>query len=66
VPGIQKTAELVQEISAASHEQNSGMEQINTALGQLDGGNHRGLSMMVPNYHFRYRFGFMSIYRHNS
>lgn len=36
VPGIQKTAELVQEISAASNEQNSGIEQINQALNQLD------------------------------
>lgn len=36
VPDIKKTAELVQEISAASGEQNSGVEQINTALIQLD------------------------------
>jgi methyl-accepting chemotaxis protein len=36
VPEIQKTAELVQEISAASNEQNSGVEQINKALSQLD------------------------------
>ncbi len=36
VPNIQKTAELVQEISAASGEQNSGVEQINKALMQLD------------------------------
>ncbi len=36
VPDIQRTAELVQEISAASAEQNSGAEQINTALQQLD------------------------------
>jgi len=36
VPDIQKTAELVQEISAASNEQNSGAEQINAALQQLD------------------------------
>jgi methyl-accepting chemotaxis protein len=36
VPVIQKTAELVQEISAASKEQNSGAEQINQALLQLD------------------------------
>jgi methyl-accepting chemotaxis protein len=35
VPNIQKTAELVQEISAASAEQNQGAEQINTALQQL-------------------------------
>ena len=36
VPDIQKTAELVQEISAASNEQNIGAEQINKALQQLD------------------------------
>lgn len=36
VPNIQKTAELVQEISAASNEQNSGAEQINKAIQQLD------------------------------
>lgn len=36
VPEIQKTAELVQEISASSNEQNSGVEQINTAIMQLD------------------------------
>jgi methyl-accepting chemotaxis protein len=36
VPDIQKTAELVKEISAASNEQNTGAEQINTALQQLE------------------------------
>ncbi len=36
VPDIKKTAELVQEISAASNEQNSGAEQINSAIIQLD------------------------------
>jgi len=36
VPDIQKTAELVQEISAASSEQNNGSEQINKAVQQLD------------------------------
>jgi len=36
VPDIQKTAELVQEISAASGEMNSGAEQINKAIQQLD------------------------------
>jgi len=36
VPDIQKTAELVQEISAASSEQNSGAGQVNKALQQLD------------------------------
>ncbi|MFP4363614.1 MAG: methyl-accepting chemotaxis protein [Spirochaetia bacterium] len=36
VPDIQKTADLIQEISAASNEQNSGVEQINKAIMQLD------------------------------
>lgn len=36
VPDIQKTAELVQEISLASREQDVGSEEINTALQQLD------------------------------
>ncbi|MDM8555312.1 CHASE3 domain-containing protein [Desulfococcaceae bacterium HSG7] len=36
VPEIQKTAQLVQEISAASDEQNTGAEQINRAILQLD------------------------------
>jgi methyl-accepting chemotaxis protein len=36
VPDIQRTAELVQEISAASNEQNSGADQINKAIMQLD------------------------------
>ncbi|KPA16666.1 methyl-accepting chemotaxis protein [Candidatus Magnetomorum sp. HK-1] len=36
VPDIQRTAELVQEISAASNEQNTGAEQINRAIQQLD------------------------------
>lgn len=36
IPEIQRTAELVQEISAASAEQNSGAEQINAALMQLE------------------------------
>jgi len=36
VPDIQKTAELVQEISAASTEQNTGAAQVNKALQQLD------------------------------
>ncbi|MBS1871696.1 MAG: hypothetical protein JSU00_00680 [Acidobacteria bacterium] len=35
VPDIQKTADLVQEISAASNEQNIGAQQINQALQQL-------------------------------
>lgn len=36
VPAIQKTADLVQEISAASREQDAGAEQINKAVQQLD------------------------------
>jgi len=36
VPDIQKTAGLVQEISAASNEQNAGAGQINGAIQQLD------------------------------
>ncbi|GAB1410116.1 hypothetical protein MASR1M90_12700 [Desulfovibrionales bacterium] len=36
VPEIQRTADLIQEISAASNEQNAGAEQINKALSQLD------------------------------
>jgi methyl-accepting chemotaxis protein len=36
VPDIQKTAQLVQEITAASNEQNSGAEQINSAIQQLN------------------------------
>ncbi len=36
VPEIQKTAQLVQEISSASMEQNSGVEQINNAVQQLN------------------------------
>jgi len=36
VPDIQKTADLVQEISAASKEQNAGVGQVNKAVQQLD------------------------------
>lgn len=36
IPDISKTAELVQEISSASKEQNAGAEQIGSAMGQLD------------------------------
>jgi len=36
VPDIQKTARLVQEISASSREQSAGSEQVNTALQQLN------------------------------
>jgi methyl-accepting chemotaxis protein len=36
VPDIHRTAQLVQEISAASSEQNAGADQINKAIQQLD------------------------------
>ena len=36
VPAIQKTADLVQEINAASNEQKAGSDQINKAIQQLD------------------------------
>ena len=36
VPDIRKTAELVQDINAASAEQSTGADQINTALNNLD------------------------------
>jgi methyl-accepting chemotaxis protein len=36
VPDIQKTSELVQEISASSKEQDTGAEQISKAIQQLD------------------------------
>ncbi len=36
IPDIQHTAELIQEISASSNEQNAGAEQINQAIMQLD------------------------------
>jgi len=36
VPAIKKTAELVQEVAAASREQSSGVNQINKAMGQVD------------------------------
>lgn len=35
IPDIQKTADLIQEISSASEEQKAGMEQINAAMNQL-------------------------------
>lgn len=37
VPDIQRTAELVEEITTASNEQNAGAAQINQAIQQLDG-----------------------------
>jgi len=36
VPDIQKTAELVSEINAASSEQNKGIQQVNTAVQQFN------------------------------
>lgn len=36
VPDIRRTAELIQEINAASMEQNAGAAQINRAIQQLD------------------------------
>lgn len=36
IPEIKRTAELVQEISAASNEQSSGAQQVNQAIMQLD------------------------------
>ena len=36
VPAIKRTAELVQEVAAASREQASGVTQINQAMGQVD------------------------------
>ncbi|MDM8516865.1 methyl-accepting chemotaxis protein [Desulfobacterales bacterium HSG16] len=45
VPDIQKTAELVQEIDAASKEQNTGADQINTATQQLDSVIQQNLSI---------------------
>jgi len=36
IPDIEKTAKLIQEIAAASMEQNSGVEQINNAIQQLN------------------------------
>ncbi|WP_305778374.1 methyl-accepting chemotaxis protein [Noviherbaspirillum sp. UKPF54] len=36
VTGVQRVADIMSEISAASHEQTSGIEQINQAIGQMD------------------------------
>ena len=36
LPNIRKTADLVQEISASSEDQASGVSQVNGAMGQLD------------------------------
>ena len=44
VPSIEKTAELVQEVSAASAEQSSGVDQMNRAMGQVDAVTQRNAS----------------------
>lgn len=44
VPNIQRTADLVQEISAATREQNTGAEQINDAIRELDRVIHQNAS----------------------
>lgn len=44
VPSIGKTADLVQEISAASEEQSSGVSQINGAMTQLDSATQQNAS----------------------
>jgi len=36
VPAIRKTADLVQEVAAASREQASGISQVNKAIGHMD------------------------------
>jgi methyl-accepting chemotaxis protein len=42
VPGIAKTSDLVQEITAASQEQSSGVAQVNTAMGQISKATQQG------------------------
>lgn len=44
VPNIQQTADLVQQISAATREQNDGAEQINSAISDLDRVIHQNAS----------------------
>jgi methyl-accepting chemotaxis protein len=44
VPAIRKTAELVQEVTAASNEQSSGVTQINRAMSQVDSVTQRNAS----------------------
>ncbi len=44
VPSIRKTADLVQEVAAASREQSSGVAQINQALAQVDNVTQRNAS----------------------
>ncbi len=45
VPDIKKTAELIQEISASTAEQNTGTNQINKAIQQLDGDSAKRLRL---------------------
>ncbi len=44
VPAIKKTADLVQEVAAASREQSAGVAQINKAMGQVDQATQRNAS----------------------
>jgi len=44
VPAIKKTADLVQEVAAASREQSAGVTQINKAMGQVDQATQRNAS----------------------
>jgi len=44
VPSIRKTSDLVQEITAASEEQSSGVAQINAAMTQLSGATQQNAS----------------------
>jgi methyl-accepting chemotaxis protein len=44
VPAIKKTAELVQEVAAASREQTAGVTQMNRAMGQVDQATQRSAS----------------------
>src|SRR6202007_1963383 len=44
VPAIQKTAELMQDVAAASKEQSSGVAQINKAMSQVDSVTQRNAS----------------------
>src|SRR5690606_19728943 len=44
VPDIQKTSDLVQEIAAASEEQNTGLVQINAAMGQVSAATQQSAS----------------------
>ena len=45
VPNIQKTADLVEEVTNASEEQSSGINQINVAMNQLDQATQQNASM---------------------